>query len=117
RYRDAEVVGEIEHLQAAPLALAVGQDAAHERIVELGEVEAWPRRAVVPPQGTGIALDQFEEALEDGFLQRAARGAAIGIGAAEGVALLRIGERRVEIAEVAIACRQPAKLSVGQRPG
>ena len=53
---------------------------ANVGIVELAEVDLRPLQAIVPPDRVGIPFDEFEEALDDRFLERVAGGAAVGIG-------------------------------------
>ena len=43
------------------------------------EVDLGTLQPVVPPDGVGIALDQFEEALNDGFLAGVAGRATVGV--------------------------------------
>ena len=48
-------------------------------IVELAEVHFRPLQSIVPPDGVGIPFHQLEESLDDGFLERVAGRAAVGI--------------------------------------
>ena len=117
RSGNAEVVGDVEHVEAALEPGAIGARSAEEGIVEGVEIEGGPANPVVPPQRTGIALDELEEALQDRLLDRAARSAAVGIGDAEDVVGLSVGDLGVGVAVVAESRRQPAPLIVSERPG
>jgi hypothetical protein len=76
-------------------------------IVELAEIDFLPLRSVVPPDRVGIAFHQFEEALDDGFLERIAGGAAVGI---------RLEGGRAAVEEIQQAGRKIFEASVAQRP-
>ena len=76
---NAEVAGDVEHPQPAPRIGKLGLQIPDIGIVELLEVELGTLQPVVPPDGVGIALDQFEEALNDGFLAGVAGRATVGV--------------------------------------
>ena len=75
-----EIAGDVEHPQPSPGIRKLGFQIPDVGIVELPEVELGTLQPVVPPDGVGIALDQFEEALNDGFLAGVAGRAAVGVG-------------------------------------
>src|ERR1700732_2621961 len=76
---NAEVAGDVEHPKPASDVGELALQIANIGIVELAEVDFGPLRSIVPPDGVAIPRDQLEESLNDGFLQRVAGGAAIGI--------------------------------------
>jgi hypothetical protein len=58
------------------------------------QVHAGKAGPVVPPQGHGVALDEFQEALQDGLLQAIPPGESVGVRVHEGLA--RVGDPVVE---------------------
>src|ERR1700733_13548664 len=78
---NAEIAGDVEHPKPAAGFGELPAQIVDVRIVELREIDFLALRPVVPPDRVSIALDQLEETLDDGFLDRIASGAAVGIGA------------------------------------
>src|SRR5215468_358780 len=76
---NAEIAGDVEHPQLAPGISKLGLQIADIGIVELLEVDPGTLQPVVPPDGVGIAFDEFEEALNDGFLAGVAGRATVGV--------------------------------------
>src|SRR5262249_25802648 len=77
---NAEIVGYVEHPQFSPGVSKLRPDIADIGIVELIEINLVAPEPVVPPDRVGIAFDQFEETLNDGFLAGVAGRATIGVG-------------------------------------
>src|ERR1700722_8410144 len=77
---NAEVMGDVEHPELAPGFGELGSQLADIGVVELTDVEFGPLQFIVPPDGVGIPLYQLQKALDDGFLERIAGSAAVGIG-------------------------------------
>src|SRR5262245_23920653 len=76
---NAEIAGDVEHPQPASGIGKLGLQIPDIRIVELLEVDLGTLHPVVPPDGVGIALDQFQEALNDGLLAGVAGRATVGV--------------------------------------
>src|ERR1700720_3614529 len=76
-------------------------------IVELAEIDRGPLRSIVPPDRVGIPLDQFEESLDDGFLDGVASRATVGIGPEGG---------RAGIEKIQQGGRNVFEASIAQRP-
>src|SRR5882724_11538142 len=76
---NAEVAGDVEHPKPASGVGELALQIANVGIVELAEVNLGPLRSIVPPDGVGVSLDQFQKTLNDGFLACVACGAAVGI--------------------------------------
>ena len=108
---NSEVAGDVEHPNPAPGGGELDLQIADVGIVELAEVHFRPLQSIVPPDGVGIAFDQFQEALDDRFLQRVAGGAAVGIGVD---AAGRAGVAAVE--KIEQAGRKIFEAFVAQRP-
>ncbi len=62
-----------------PVSVKLAMQIADVGIVELAEVHFRPPQPIVPPDRVGIPLHQLEESLDDGFLERVAGRAAVGI--------------------------------------
>ena len=77
--RNPEIAGDVEHPEAASGFGKLGFQVANVGIVELAEVHFRPLQSIVPPDRIRIPLHQFEKSLDDGFFQRVAGGAAIGV--------------------------------------
>src|SRR5580698_9651547 len=79
---------------------------ANVGVVELAEIDLGPLRSIVPPDRVSISLDQLEEPLDDGFLDRVAGRTAVGIGPeGDGAAIEKIQQRGWNIFEPFIAQR------------
>ena len=72
-----------------------GAEVAHIAVAELVEIDLRTAQTVVPPDCICVALDEFEEPLKDGFLDRIARRASVRIGA-DLIARSRIRGRNTE---------------------
>ena len=85
---NAHIGGDIEHphLPFATAVIALGR--GKKFVVEAGKIDPGRPQPVIPPDGKGIALDQFKETLQDGLLQSVPRSAAVGIGDQVGGAAL-----------------------------
>ena len=70
---NAEIAGDVEHPQLASRVGELGVQIANVGIVELAEIDLGPLRSIVPPDRVGIPFDQFEESLDDGFLDACCR--------------------------------------------
>src|SRR5262249_40237521 len=84
---------------------------AHIRIVELVEIKLSALRTVVPPDRVGIALHEFEEALDDRLLAGVASRATVGVRVS--AAIKEIKQPGREILESLVAqrpCRRPIGL-------
>ena len=105
--RNAEIAGDVEHPKLAAGFGKLASQIANIGIVELAEIDFRAPRPVVPPDRIGIALHQFEEALDDGFLERVAGGAAVGIGVdlAAGPLVEKIKQAGRKIFEAPVAQR------------
>ena len=77
--RNPEIAGDVEHPKPASGFGKLGLQIADVGIVELVEIHFRPLQSIVPPDGVGIPFDQLEEPLDDGFLERVAGRAAVGI--------------------------------------
>ncbi len=95
--------GDVEHPQLAPGFRKLSLEIPNIEIVELPEIDLGALHPVVPPDRVGIALDQFEEALNDGFVAGVAGRAAVGI------------RMKAAIEEVQEAGRQIFEAFVAQR--
>ncbi len=110
QYRDiggnAEIAGDVEHPEPASGVGKLGLQIADVGIVELAEIDFRPLQPVVPPDRVGIPLHQFEEALDDGFLERVAGRAAVGIRMeGGGAAVEKIQQAGRKISEAFVAQR------------
>ena len=105
--RNAEIAGDVEHPQLASGVGELALQVADVGIVEHVQVDFRPLRSVVPPDRVGIPFHQFEEALDDGFLDRVAGRAAVGI---------RLEGGRAAVEEIQQAGRKVFEAFVAQRP-
>src|SRR6516165_7148244 len=77
---NAKVMGDVEHPELAPGFRKLASQLSDIGVVELTDIQFRPLQFVVPPDGVGIPLHQLQKALDNGFLEGVARGAAVGIG-------------------------------------
>ena len=114
RHRDedgnAQVAGDVQDPQFPVARAVMVRRARQPRVVETVEIDLGQGDPVIPPAGEGVALDQFEKALEDRLLQRVAGRAAVRVRRAiDGFAV----ERRGVIQH---RCRQPSAAPGRQGP-
>jgi len=77
--RNPEIAGDVEHPKLASGFGKLGSQIADVGIVELVEVHFRPLQSIVPPDCVCIPFHQFEETLDNCFLEGVAGRAAVGI--------------------------------------
>src|SRR5262249_3862355 len=78
--RNAKIARHIQDLQAASHGDKLSAQIANVTVSELIDVDPGAAQAIVPPNRARIAFDEFEEALNDGLLQRVAGSASARVG-------------------------------------
>src|SRR5207342_2444020 len=77
---NAEIRGEVEDIERAPLSLQVLAHRREERIVKALQIDGRATHAVIPPDGRRVAFDQLQEPTQHRFLERVTGGTAVRIG-------------------------------------
>jgi len=84
--RNAKIARHIQYPQMASRRSQLGSQIQNAAVAKTIEIDLSSLQAIVPPDRTRIPLDEFEETLEDRFLERIASRTAVRVGTEMGVA-------------------------------